>query len=129
MENSWNFVRKSDIFSRFISLKYLPRWVVLSVDVIACIVAFLISYFFAIQLTITSHPSVVLPFGTGLFVVIAIQVIFFWIFNTFSGVLRYSGYVDAVKLLFAVFANVGMLLIINFLTDWFTGVWQYYTLI
>ena len=126
MENSWNFVRKSDIFSRFISLKYLPRWVVLSVDVIACIVAFLISYFFAIQLTITSHPSVVLPFGTGLFVVIAIQVIFFWIFNTFSGVLRYSGYVDAVKLLFAVFANVGMLLLINFLTDLFTGVWQYY---
>jgi len=42
-------------------------------------------------------------------ILIFFQIVFFWIFHTYSGVLRYSGYVDAAKLLLAVFSNVAFL--------------------
>ena len=32
-----------NIFSKFVTMKYLPRWIVLFVDVLLCVVAFLIS--------------------------------------------------------------------------------------
>jgi len=44
-----------------------------------------------------------------------LQLIFFWIFHTYSGVLRYSSYVDASKLLMAVLLNIGIISLTNFL--------------
>jgi FlaA1/EpsC-like NDP-sugar epimerase len=42
------------------------------------------------------------------------QILFFWLFHTYSGVIRYSGFVDTIKLLLAVLINVSVLSIINF---------------
>jgi len=58
----------------------------------------------------------------------ALQIFFFWIFHTYSGVLRYSSYVDATKLLLAVFFNIGILSLTNFLVFITTSkVMFYYT--
>lgn len=97
---------KSDIFSHLTSLKYLPRWVVLFVDIFICVLSYVIADFVSIKF---NGAEVVDPaFGVyqQLGVLIFVQIIFFWLFHTYSGVLRYSGYVDAVKLLFAVLATV-----------------------
>jgi FlaA1/EpsC-like NDP-sugar epimerase len=48
-------------------------------------------------------------------IIIFLQILFFWLFHTYSGVLRYSGYVDAAKLLFAVSINVVLISIANFI--------------
>jgi FlaA1/EpsC-like NDP-sugar epimerase len=48
-------------------------------------------------------------------IVIILQIFFFWCFHTYSGVLRYSSYVDLIKLLLAVFINIGIISLANFI--------------
>ncbi|MDR3652664.1 MAG: nucleoside-diphosphate sugar epimerase/dehydratase [Paludibacter sp.] len=59
-------------------------------------------------------------------IVIVLQIIFFWIFHTYSGVLRYSGYVDAAKLLLAVCFNTVLISIINFVVYSITANHMFY---
>jgi len=49
------------------------------------------------------------------------QVLFFWLFHTYSGILRYSGFVDAAKLLLSISANVVLLFAVNFVIYLYSG--------
>ncbi len=127
MKNRWNSIHKSDIFSHFISLKYLPRWVVLIVDTIAVSVSYLISALIASQLKIdiSSGVTIAHPFFPSFFLFIGGQIFYFWLFHTYSGILRYSGFVDAAKLLLAVFVNVVTFLSVNLVADLFFDKYLY----
>lgn len=131
MKNPWTFIKKSDIFSHFISIKYLPRWFVLLVDISLCIFAFIFSYFIVSHLSITNNEVLYLALPGRLGILLFFQLIFFWIFHTYSGILRYSGYVDAVKLLLAVFSNVALLGFFNLLvqTSFDIQLFYYYSLL
>ena len=59
-------------------------------------------------------------------IIMTLQLIFFWIFHTYSGVLRYSSYVDATKLLMAVLLNIGIISLTNFLVFISTGNKMFY---
>lgn len=124
-KNVFHQLFKSDIFSHFISLKYLPRWVVLAVDIIASIISYWFSDFISSQFYI-SAITLQLPFPIELALVLSVQIFFFWLFHTYSGILRYSGFVDAIKLLFAVFATGGTLLIVNAIADYGFGFQLFY---
>ena len=95
MKNPWIFIKKSDIFSHFISIKYLPRWLVLLVDVLLCTFSFVFSYFIVSHLSVSNDEILNLALPSRLFILLFFQIIFFWFFHTYSGILRYSGYVDA----------------------------------
>lgn len=132
MKNNLNSIQKSDIFSHFISLKYLPRWVVLAMDVIAVIVAYMASALIATQLKIDFYSGVTLApdFVPPFLVFILAQIFFFWLFHTYSGILRYSGFVDAAKLLLAVFSNVATFLVLNLISHLAFSVMHYnYTIL
>lgn len=124
-KNVFHQLFKSDIFSHFISLKYLPRWVVLAVDLVACIISYWFSDFISSQLSISAN-TLQFPFPIELALVLSVQIFFFWLFRTYSGILRYSGFVDAVKLLFAVFITGGALLFINSIADYVFGYQLFY---
>ncbi|MBP1664177.1 MAG: pglF 2 [Bacteroidetes bacterium] len=126
MKIPWNFIKKSDIFSHFMSLRYLPRWLVLSVDIGVCIIAFVISYLIAVNLSVTHNQVLAIPFSGRLSILLLFQVIFFWFFHTYSGILRYSGYVDAAKLLLAVFSNAALLVLLNLLFMSFLHIQLFY---
>ncbi len=114
MNEKFNNLFNSDIFSHLTNLRYIPRWAVLIVDAIICMVSYYISYYISLRLLNESSSSRLFSFEIGMGFVLISQFVFFWIFHTYSGVLRYSGYVDAVKLLFAVILNLGLLSMINF---------------
>jgi len=105
---------KSDIFSHFVSIKYLPRWLVLLLDIILCTLAFLLASYLDNKFYLKSLIVPILPFTGEFFIIITSQVLFFWIFHTYSGILRYSGFVDASKLFLSVFGNVSFLLLLNY---------------
>nr|WP_185963875.1 nucleoside-diphosphate sugar epimerase/dehydratase [Flavobacterium restrictum] len=52
-----------------------------------------------------------LPFIGGFF---GVNVFFFWLFRTYSGIIRHSSYIDAVKLLFSQMSVLIIFLIFNF---------------
>lgn len=105
----------SDIFIRFSSLNYLPRWIVLIVDIILFMFAFGVAFFLSTKINYAEPDPRVFGFGGRLIIISVTQIFFFWVFRTYSGVLRYSSFIDATKLLLAVFCNVVFLCVINFL--------------
>lgn len=113
MERKSTLLSNSDIFSHLTSLQYIPRWIVLFTDLILCFFAFYIASFITEEIhPVLSFPRV-LSYYQSVLIILIFQILFFWIFHTYSGVLRYSGYVDAAKLLFAVISTVVVLLLIN----------------
>ncbi|NDV46149.1 polysaccharide biosynthesis protein [Paludibacter sp. 221] len=113
------------MFSHVVSLSYLPRWVVLCADVIISIVACVISYFVTSRLRGNVFNETFLSINWCFFIIIISQIIFFWIFHTYSGVLRYSSYVDAAKLLLAVAADVVLLAVVNLFASLFYQVYLF----
>lgn len=113
MKGKTGFLGNSDIFSHLVSFKYLPRWVVLIIDVSVCIAAYYIANRISIEFFKNQRLTDLFSFIERMGAVISVQLVLFWIFHTYSGVLRYSGYVDAIKLVLAVFVNVILLIIVN----------------
>ncbi len=113
LKEKFSFLTSTDMFSHITSLKYIPRWVVLFVDVIICIISYYIAYYLSSGFYRIAPEEGFITFSQRLGILMSLQVIFFWIYHTYSGVLRYSGYVDAAKLLLAVCSNVGLLMLIN----------------
>jgi len=115
MKEKFNFLGGSDIFSHLNNLKYIPRWIVLFVDILICLVSYNISCYISSRLYNNALDFRIFSTFQRMGIIIFLQILFFWLFRTYSGVLRYSGYVDAVKLLFAVSINVVLISIANFI--------------
>ena len=130
MKKVLSFTQVSDIFSHLVSLKYIPRWVVLICDIVLCIFAFIVIYLFFSNVVSLKEIRITSVFER-LTIVISLQVIFFWVFHTYSGVLRYSTFIDAMRLLLAVFLNVLSLCTINLIVYLVFNVYlfNYYSLI
>jgi len=97
------------------NLSYLPRWIIILIDVSVLIVAFSLTYLIfngtGLDYIITSN---VLTF-IGLF--FGINLFFFWLFRTYSGIIRHSSYIDAVKILFSQTSVLVFFLFFNFLFE------------
>ena len=126
MKGKLNFLLNSDIFSHLTSLKYIPRWVVLLLDIFICIISYAVANYIATRLYRNLDVHSILGFFQRAGIILFVQVVFFWIFHTYSGVLRYSTYVDAGKLLMAVISNILFLSLVNFIIDLITSLQVFY---
>ena len=95
-----NEIRHSDIFSHLPQMHYLPRWGVLLLDLFLCTIAFWVSvwigsgFFNYMNVGETS-----LSIGLHYLIVMGMQLVMFWAFHTYSGILRYSTFIDTTKVL------------------------------
>jgi len=101
------------------NLGYLPRWIILLLDVVVIAVTGLLSY-------ILIHRTGELYIKESLYVVsipvyILISVATFRAFRTYSGIIRHSSYIDAVKIFFSQFTAAFLLLAFNSTYKHITG--------
>ncbi|POR23344.1 polysaccharide biosynthesis protein [Flavobacterium columnare] len=107
------------------NIGYLPRWSVLFLDI------FVIS--FATALTYYLFKGINLKFITAQYEGIKIplyffvNIFFFWIFKTYSGIIRHSSIIDAVKILFAQSLSFFTLVIIDAISKTFFSIDLYFT--
>lgn len=114
-----NTIRKSDIFSHWANLSYLPRWGVLLLDLFIVLVSFTISIVIGSHLWEYKLPELLIPnLGAQATIVVLLQVVFFWIFHTYSGILRYSTFVDIIKVILAVASCTAILIGVNITCRW-----------
>ena len=106
-------LQQSDIFSHWVDMDYLPRWGVLLLDLLIVFVAFVVSYVIGSNLLEYDTTYLVLPIWAQVLILMAIQTIFFWVFHTYSGILRYSTFVDVIKVALSVLATGSTLIIAN----------------
>lgn len=94
------------------NLSYLPRWMVLLLDATMIFLGGFITYFIfqGLKLDYIKDNSILL----STFIYFVVNIFFFWIFRTYSGVIRHSSQVDALKLFFAQFFSTTVLLLLNY---------------
>lgn len=91
----------------------MPRWAVLLFDLFLCFGAYVISFAIGSSLFTYGLEELALGFWQQMFIVMLIQVFCFWIFHSYSGIIRFSTFVDIIKVLLAVFSCGVMVLLIN----------------
>lgn len=101
---------------------YLPRWGVLLLDLLLCTIAFWISVWIGSNyFNYSSDNPRILPIEQQYLVIIIVQMIAFGVFNTFSGILRYSTFIDMVKVLLANLTTGVAIVLFNCVMDWSTA--------
>ena len=110
---------KSKIKKLLFSFEYLPRWVVFFMDVFLTIFSSEVSYLIIRSLRVKFYDTLDVPTRYG--IVVLVNIIFFVIFKTYSGIIRYSTFIDGVKLLYATLCALFTLIIINYSTYFLIG--------
>ena len=112
MKKRRNEIKKSDIFSHWVNIDYLPRWGVLLLDLLIVLFAFVISTFIG-ENVVGYDFTAKLPIWEQAAILLVVQCIFFWVFHTYSGILRYSTFIDTMKAALSVGATGTILVVIN----------------
>jgi FlaA1/EpsC-like NDP-sugar epimerase len=55
----------------------------------------------------------------AIFFYLGLNLFFFWIFRTYSGIIRHSSYIDALKLFFSQFSSFVIIIVVNFFLQFF----------
>ena len=112
MKKRRNEIKKSDIFSHWVNIDYLPRWGVLLLDLLIAMIAFVISAFIG-ENVVGYDFTTKLPIWEQAAILLVVQCIFFWVFHTYSGILRYSTFIDTMKAALSVGATGTILVVVN----------------
>lgn len=103
------------LIQRYLSTKVLPIWTILLMDIVitalSCLVAYILRYDF--QQVFNSLPNV----DTSILYCVLIAIVFFKLFRTYSGVLRYSSFVDIMRLFVALSCIYVTLIILSIITQ------------
>ena len=111
-EDLKGFWSKINFNFRLENLGYLPRWLVLLLDILLLFVAASITLLFFRGLRLQYINNDVMAVSISLY--FCVNIFFFWAYRTYSGIIRHSSYVDALKLFFAQFFSYTLLLAINY---------------
>lgn len=105
------------IFSKISSIGYLPMWLVLIIDMMICLTVYFISYELVARYYYDVYYSDIRFRFDKVAIVMGVQLFFFWLFRTYSGIIRYSTFIDMMKLFYAVLSTQIVLFIIHFLME------------
>ena len=118
-QNNLQELHQSDIFARIPQMNYMPRWGVLMMDIALCTLAFWLSVWvgsgFLHYLDLSNQA---ISIGIQYLAIMGVQVLAFWAFHTYSGILRYSTFIDTIKVLLSTLCTGLVLVVIN-------GIFQY----
>ena len=101
----------------------MPRWGVLLMDMLLCTIAFWLcvwigSGIFDYRIL---DGAKTWPFGYQYLLVLIVQTIAFGVFHTYAGILRYSTFIDTIKILMANVTTSLVLLLFNGIMQYTTG--------
>lgn len=97
----------------FRNLGYLPRWLILLLDSLIVFVSGIITFLLFKGLKLDYIHREQVAFAVVFYLIV--NVFFFWIYRTYSGIIRHSSYIDALKLFFSQFSTFVVLLVLNFI--------------
>lgn len=103
---------------RILSRNYVPRWVILFIDASIAFVAVQATFFLVTN--IISHTSF-LNFGNGFWTIFIIQLMFFLLYGSYAGIVRYTGFKDAFRQIQTTASTVATVLIVNQVTFYYYG--------
>src|SRR5690554_413153 len=122
---------KVKVFPRFLTRRYglfrgflldkrfLPRWMVLLIDLSICFFSFFISVLIINEsLLVSSH---VLTFSQQALILLSINLICFILFRSYSGIIRHSTFTDVYKLALAIASSFVITVIVSNAYESYSG--------
>lgn len=108
-----NIVNLSDV-------RYLPRWIILIIDIIILVISLFLSTYIIEKITqkefiYHEDKSIVFAF------IILVNAFFMYMFKTYAGIIRHSTFIDLFKLLVSCFCTMFVVATINMAYFWTTG--------
>ena len=100
-------------------IRILPSWLILFIDVILLIVSSSISYILFKELGIKFYKD--FPIEIRFTIALIVYIFFFLVFKTYTGIIRYSTFIDALRLLLSTFSAFVILVTLNYLHFFTTG--------
>ena len=101
-------------FGNLNNLGYLPRWMILLIDTAivhsSAVMVYVMFWSMGLHAFDVEYLGYVLP------TYFILNIFFFWLFRTYSGIIRHSSFIDAIKLGFATFFTMLVLILVNFTT-------------
>lgn len=114
-----DFFSRENLILNIRNLSYLPRWIVVGIDLIVLIASFLFT-----RLIINGVGLHYIIFDNKLpyiCLLLGMNVFSFWVFRTYAGIIRHSSYTDAIKLLFSQISVLVFFVTLNFVFQLFYG--------
>ena len=111
---------KRNFFHRYLSAKVLPIWTVLLIDGLIIVVSSLLAY--ALRYDFRSLFSESSSIDVTIVCTVAVNLIFFRAFRTYSNVLRFSSFVDIMRIFVALTVSYALLLIASIVVKSFTNI-------
>ena len=111
----YNYFSKDNLKVNIRNLSYLPRWIVVLIDLFILVLSMTFTYFIfkgtGTDFILTSKKTL---FLSSYF---AVNIFFFWFFRTYSGIIRHSSFIDAVKLFYSQMLVLFSFLVLNFVFE------------
>lgn len=104
---------------RFSNLGYLPRWIIICIDVCIVSLASYLTYIVVSNLTLKFYTTYTPLFRYS--IVVLVHGIFFLLYRTYAGIIRHSSFFDALKLFFSTFSGFVLLVVFNYVHYFLTG--------
>lgn len=99
--------------------RYLPRWIVVVIDLLICACSLSMVYLLLLGTPVFFSDYVSIP--TQAILLLVVNLLFFFIFKTYSGIIRHSTFNDILKLALAVVSSCITLLLFNIIYYSITG--------
>ena len=99
------------------NLGYLPRWIIILIDLTVLLIAFLLTYLLYEETGL--HYIVTEFFFSYVFFFFGVNLFFFWAFRTYAGIIRHSSFIDAVKIIFSQLAVLFFFIFFNFFLEYY----------
>lgn len=96
----------------FRNLGYLPRWLILLLDLFIVSFSGMVTYVLLQGLKLNYIPNKDYIVFAGAFYLL-LNAFFFWLYRTYSGIIRHSSHIDALKLFFSQFSTFVVIILLN----------------
>ena len=100
---------KHKIFHRYLSAKVLPIWTILSIDVLIIVVSSLLAY--ALRYDFRSIFLESSTIDKTIVWTVIVNLVFFRVFRTYSNVLRFSSFIDIMRIFVSLTVSYALLMI------------------
>lgn len=117
--HAFSVLYDGDNILKITKLRYVPRWLVIVIDVFIVLFSIVLSSLFLEKLHVRdSFPEYTFQKISG---VIIINVLFMFVFKTYAGIIRHSTFFDFFKIMFSSGGTLVTLLAINYCTEIMLG--------
>lgn len=99
--------------------RYLPRWIVVAIDTLLVILSLILVHLIFLETPIKFHDVISIP--QQILVITLVSVVFFFVFKTYSGIVRHSTITDIKKVAFSSIMTTLVVFLFNYAYEVSTG--------